>query len=174
MEGTLEQVAGAWQLRFIRTLPHSQEKVWRAITQPEHLATWFPSSIEGERKPGAQLRFTFPGNEVPPVEGEMIAWDPPTLFAFNWGGDVLRFELEARGPEETILTLTDTFQPVGKGARDAAGWHACLDRLEHELAGTTPDWNPGERWAQVHKIYVARFPKEATTIGPPPGSEPAK
>ena len=92
MEGTLEEVAGEWQLRFVRTLPHSQEKVWRAITEPEQLATWFPSSIEGERKAGAELHFIFPGGQVEPVVGEMLAWDPPKLFAFNWGGDILRFD----------------------------------------------------------------------------------
>ena len=31
---------------------------------------------------------------------------------------------------------------VGKAARDAAGWHACLDILGHHLAGEKPPWSP--------------------------------
>lgn len=185
MEGTLENVAGTWQLRFTRTLAHPPEKVWRALTDPEHLAAWFPTTIEGERKAGASLRFRFPDAMVESVReartadseaefddsglasGEMTACDPFTLLEFTWGGDTLRFELEPQG-KKTILKFTDTFAPVGKGARDAAGWHACLDVLEYHLDGQPAPWDPAERWAHVHNIYTARFPAEATTIGPPP------
>jgi hypothetical protein len=34
--------------------------------------------------------------------------------------------------------LLDIFGEQGKGARDAAGWHECLDRLVCELDGTAP------------------------------------
>jgi uncharacterized protein YndB with AHSA1/START domain len=74
MYGDLEQQAdGRWQLRFTRTLAHPVEKVWRAITEPEHLEHWFPSTIEGERTAGAPLRFSFPGDSVDPIDGEMLA-----------------------------------------------------------------------------------------------------
>ena len=56
---------------------------------------------------------------------------------------------------------------VGKAARDAAGWHACLDILGHHLAGEKPPWSPVERWDQVHAQYVERLGPEASTIGPP-------
>jgi uncharacterized protein YndB with AHSA1/START domain len=62
MYGTLERLNDThWQLRFTRTLSHPVEKVWRAITEPEHLAHWFPTTIDGERSAGAPLRFAFPG-----------------------------------------------------------------------------------------------------------------
>ena len=66
--------------------------------------------------------------------------------------------------------LTDSFDDVGKAARDAAGWHECLDRLGYELDGATPPpW--GKRWQVVHPLYVDRLGPEAATIGPPPGWE---
>ena len=34
-----------------------REKVWRAVTEPEHLAAWYPQEIVGERRAGAPLRF---------------------------------------------------------------------------------------------------------------------
>lgn len=166
MDGVLEQIGDRSVLRFQRELGHSREKVWRALTEPKHLAAWFPTSIHGERAAGARLRFSFPDEEGDDFEGEMLAYDPPALLEFRWGPDTLRFELEdAEGT--TILTLTDTIEEAGKAARDAAGWHVCLDRLDYLLDGTAAPWAPPERWREVHERYVARFPSEASTIGPP-------
>jgi uncharacterized protein YndB with AHSA1/START domain len=36
--GRFEEVEGGWRLRFERRLPHSPEKVWRALTEEAHLA----------------------------------------------------------------------------------------------------------------------------------------
>jgi uncharacterized protein YndB with AHSA1/START domain len=166
MDGVLEQDGDRSVLRFRRQLAHPREKVWRALTEPEHLAKWFPTSIDGECKAGAPLRFTFPNGEGDDFEGEMIACDPPSLLEFRWGPDTLRFELEDAGAT-TVLVFTDTVEEVGKAARDAAGWHACLDVLEHELAGETAPWTPTERWSQVHDRYVEAFGPEASTVGPP-------
>ncbi|HKC74762.1 MAG TPA: SRPBCC domain-containing protein [Chloroflexota bacterium] len=49
MQGQLEHIDGRWQLRFTRKLAHPPEKVWRALTEPAHLAAWFPTDIEGAR-----------------------------------------------------------------------------------------------------------------------------
>ena len=166
MHGRLEQLDdGRWQLRFTRTLPHPPEKVWRALTEPEHLAHWFPTTIEGEREAGAPLRFSFRGGEAPAFDGEMIAFEPPSLLELRWGDDVIRLELRPRG-EGTELTLLDTLDDRGKGARDAAGWHVCLDNLEAHLRGEEAD----TEWRAVHVEYVERFGPGAATIGPPEGS----
>jgi uncharacterized protein YndB with AHSA1/START domain len=168
-EGELEQRNGRWQVRFVRRLAHPREKVWRAITAPEHLATWFPFDIEGERSAGAPLRFVFREDEGPPFEGEMIVFDPPSVMELSWEGDErVRMELERDG-DGTVLTFVNTFDELGKAARDAAGWHARLDLLEYELTGEKPPPESGERWAEVHPAYVERFGPEAATIGPPEG-----
>jgi hypothetical protein len=71
----------------------------------------------------------------------------------------------------TVLTLVDTFAELGKTARDASGWHECLDRLVCALEGTEPPgW--GQPWADLNAIYTERFGPDASTIGPPPGWEP--
>jgi hypothetical protein len=63
--------------------------------------------------------------------------------------------------------LVDTFDELGKAARDASGWHVCLDSLEQALDGRTPEWKPGERWEAIHATYVERFGPQGATIGPP-------
>ena len=156
------QQGGRWQLRFTRTLPHPQEKVWRAITEPEHLQAWFPDRLVGEWRIGAPLKFL---SEYGDHDGEVIAYEPPRLVEFRWGPDVIRLEVAADA-QGSRLTLIDTIDELGKAARDAAGWDECLLRLEHHLAGTAAP-APGERWKQVHPEYIERFGPEASTIGPP-------
>lgn len=166
MDGQLEQSDSTWQLRFTRTLPHPPEKVWRALTEPEQLAAWFPADIEGDRKAGATLRFVFRNDEGPTMDGVMITYEPAAVLEFRWGEETLRFELEPEG-SGTRLTFVNTLGELGKAARDAAGWHACLDVLGHHLNGDEPSWTPEERWQQVHEQYVEQFGPAASTIGPP-------
>jgi len=163
--GTLTRQGDRWTLVFTRRLAHPREKVWRAVTEPQHLAVWFPQEIIGDRQPGAPLRFVSSGGGS--FAGQMLLFDPPEVVEFTWGTDLLRIELSLDGTG-TLLTLTDTFDEVGKAARDAAGWHECLDRLVSALDGTAQP-PQGERWRQIHPVYVAELGAEASTIGPPAG-----
>ncbi|HWF36649.1 MAG TPA: SRPBCC family protein [Solirubrobacteraceae bacterium] len=171
MYGTLEQLDdGSWQLRFTRTLRHPVETVWRAISEPEHLARWFPTTIEGERAAGAPLRFSFPGGQAPSFDGEMIACEPPSVMELRWGPDVVRLELRPTD-EGTELTLLDRLEELGKAARDGAGWHTCLDALENALDGAEDAREAMGAWKEVHSHYRDDFGPEAAAIGPPEGFE---
>src|ERR1700730_8748295 len=94
MHGTYETIDERPVLRFERSLPHPVEAAWRAVTEPDELAYWFPNAVEVDLRPGGRLNFTFPGDEYPPLSGEVIKLDPPRRFVFMWGGDQLSFELE--------------------------------------------------------------------------------
>jgi uncharacterized protein YndB with AHSA1/START domain len=164
--GRLEPVGDRWQLQFTRKLPHPPDKVWRALTEPEHLAAWFPTEIEGRRAAGAALRFVFREGEMPPVDGVMITYEPPAVLEFRWGDETLRFDLRP-DDEGTVLVFVNTFDELGKAARDAAGWHTCLDMLGYHLAVQEAPWTPEERWREVHSWYVEQLGPDAATIGPP-------
>lgn len=166
MNGTLEQTNRGPRLRFTRRLAHAPEKVWRAITEPEQLKAWFPQAVVVERwEPGAPLQFTGQAS----FTGEVLAFEPGRLVEFRWGTDTLRLELEPDG-DGTLLTLLDTLDELGKAARDAAGWHTCLDALEAQLDGETREWSDSDRWREVHPGYVDDFGPEAAAIGPPAGA----
>lgn len=174
MQGTLDQDHdGNWQLRFERVYSHPIDKVWRAVTEPEQLAAWFPTTIEGDRSTGAPLRFSFPENEPPAFDGRMLAFEPPSLMEIQWGTDIVRFDLAAV-PTGAMLVLTVTLDERGKAARDGAGWHVCLDALALALDGAYDARLAMGRWAEVHPEYVERFGPEAATIGPPGGGPPAE
>jgi uncharacterized protein YndB with AHSA1/START domain len=172
-DGQLETLEDdRYQVRFVRRLPHPPEKVWRALTEDEHLEAWFPTTIEGERTAGAALRFSFREHEIPPFDGTMLACDPPRLLEFLWGPDQLRFELAPDG-DGTLLTMCDLVDPdeMGKAARDASGWHIALNRLTYELDhhgdGTQNPWAADDVFEPINARYIELFPAEASTVGPP-------
>src|SRR5262245_20151101 len=57
--GELHVTDGRGVLRFTRRLNHPPEKVWAALIEPEQLAAWFPTTIDGQRAAGASLTFRF-------------------------------------------------------------------------------------------------------------------
>jgi len=170
--GTLvSRTDGRYELHYTRTLPHPPEKVWRALTEPEHLAAWFPSTIEGDHVPGSQLTFRFKHSDDV-LQGELLAYVPNERLELRWGEDELRFELHPIDGG-TRLELVDTIVELGKAARDGAGWHECLELLATAVTLDDPTIAPGEVWTDVHPAYVATFGPEASTVGPPAGHDPA-
>jgi uncharacterized protein YndB with AHSA1/START domain len=160
--GTLDADGDRWRLTFTRVLTHPPAKVWRAITEPDHLSRWFPSDIEGERRAGAKLRFPFREDEGPTLDGEMLVYDEPHVLELRWGDEELRFELEPDG-DGCRLTFINTFDEQGKATRDAAGWHVCLAYLVALLDGTEPSAEEAS-WKRYEQVYRDRFPPEASTI----------
>lgn len=164
--GELEVTDGRAVVTFTRRLGHGPGKVWRALTEPEQLAAWFPTTIDGERAAGAPLEFRFEHVEMPPMRGEMLAFEPPSLLELMWGGDRLRFALAPEG-DGTKLTLTVTMEELGKATRDGAGWHQCLDSLDRQLAGTAGRADNSDDWRGLRDVYAERFGPEASVLGPP-------
>jgi uncharacterized protein YndB with AHSA1/START domain len=160
MDGILESAGDRWRLRFTRRLKHSPRTVWQAIVEPEHRDTWFPQRIEGDLRVGGPLRFV---SQYGDFDGEVLAFEPQKLLEFSWGTDTIRLEVSPDG-DGCVLTLLDTFDEHGKAARDAAGWHTCLDSLERHLDSSLA---PTDRWEVLFARYGQNFPPEASTIGPP-------
>jgi uncharacterized protein YndB with AHSA1/START domain len=167
LDGELEQVGARWQLRFTRPLAHSQAKVWHAITEAGHLETWFPFVIEGEMRTGAPLRFVARDMDDVVLEGEMVEYRAPSVMELRWdANETVRFEIEPDGAG-CVLTLVNTFAELGKAARDAAGWHACLDALGRDLDGDHAPPTGRDIWDQLFAGYTDRFGPDAARLGPP-------
>lgn len=81
-------------LRFERFLPRPVQEVWRAVTDPDEMRTWFPTRIEIDRwEPGAILTHHFDGQSLPPVPGSVLECSEPHRLVFTWGDDTIGFEL---------------------------------------------------------------------------------
>lgn len=159
MDGTLEERDGRVVLRFERRLNHPPERVWRALTEPDRLAAWFPQDVEfgGARAVGGTLRFVWRDGDDPPFAGQITAFDPPSLFEHAWDDETLRWELRPDGEAGRLLVFTDTMDDRARAARNAAGWHACLDALGALLAGRPPARSPREQAGDLREGYAKRF-----------------
>jgi uncharacterized protein YndB with AHSA1/START domain len=154
MYGAYETIENRPALSFERRLSHPVDLVWRAITESDELAHWFPCRVVvDDLGPDAEMTFEFehmPLDAPSTMSGRVTEWDPPRRFAFTWGEDHLRFELQPiAGEDACVLRLTVLLEARDKAARDAAGWHVCLDRLGGLLSGddgpavtgVNPDWS---------------------------------
>jgi uncharacterized protein YndB with AHSA1/START domain len=125
-----------WTLILVRELCHPPEKVWRALTDPVHLREWAPFDADGSLGTlGAKVKLTTVGAPAPHVtETTVRRADAPRLLEYTWGGNNMRWELEAAGGG-TRLTLWTSINRrfISMGA---AGWHIAFDVLDHLLSGT--------------------------------------
>lgn len=161
MTATLHSEGDLHTLRFERVYPQPVAEIWPAITDPELMASWFPVRVEyPELTDGAELTFTFEGEDEPPTHGTIESVEAPTTFAFTWDGDQVRFELSDIGDAERPkcqLVLIATFEDRTWAVRNAAGWHMCLDLLKAALSGEKPKSSVGKRQSQLLKEYETRF-----------------
>jgi uncharacterized protein YndB with AHSA1/START domain len=164
MESTLATLAtrdGRPAFRFERRPAHSPLRVWKAITDPEDLSHWFPARMETELEVGAPITFTFEEDfGIDPGGGEILEIDPPRLFAYTWRDDVLRWEIVPDGQGCRLIFL-HTLGDEGGGrlaaGRNAAGWDACLEALEAQLAGRTAEQPRSEQMLPAMEQYIERF-----------------
>lgn len=152
-------------IRLERRLSDPPEVVWRSLTEPAHLAKWFPCQIlveGGAWRVGAARSFAFPPEVIEmTLIGEVLEVDQPRRLGYAWGPETLRFELLDEGCGTRII-LTDELD-APSAARNVAGWEDCLDLL----TGGVPD---KEAWQLRFERYAARFePIIGPQGGPPDG-----
>ena len=163
MHGTYQTVDQRPALGFERRIAHRCRPCGRRSPRRPSSSTGFPCSVELDLEVGGEMAFTFREQRdgVPTtMSGRVTDLDPPRLFAFYWGDDHLRFELEpVEGGAACVFRMTVILDARDKAARDAAGWHVCLDRLEQHLTGTSvsaPGSEPTTEWRGLYEEYQRR------------------
>jgi uncharacterized protein YndB with AHSA1/START domain len=146
-------VEGRPTVRVERHYPHPIEKVWRAVTTPEHLSQWFPSPVEVDLRPGGAMHFRAFQHE-PGAAGTVEEVDAPRLLTFTWGTDRLTFELVPDG-DGTTFALTHSFGDRYSAPSFATGWEFCLAALRNVLAGEPRP--PTDRGIARHEELVHEF-----------------
>ena len=150
LTGRLETIDGRPALIFERRLPHSVERVWRAVSDPDELERWFVARPERTPKHGEQW-------EAMGEPGEIVECEPPTLLAWTWGGERFRFELRPQG-DGCLLTFTHVFDDRALGAQHAAGWETYFARLDAHLGGGyLSEEEAHEPGAELNERYAERF-----------------
>lgn len=156
---------------FTRTLRHSIERVWEAITNPEDLSAWLVQSARVDARVGGSIEYV--STPTPFVwTGQILVWDPPHVFEHELNVDpqpavaphlpsgertIARWELTAQGASTVLrLTYRGFTKPTATGF--APGTHAFLDRLDaHLLGAPLPDWT--QRFEELRPLYPAWAPE---------------
>lgn len=177
MDASFKKAGSQYTLRLERRLKHSPEKVWRVLTERELLKQWFPCDIEGEWQVGAELRFKFPHGEhedLTPeqLRGEVLSVDRPHFLEFRWGAHTIRCELIPDGDGCTLL-FSETLDDPSMGARTAAGWEMCLERMELLIEGGTLAKVVWDVWRAKFKRYAKKFEPEHGPQRGAPENHPA-
>jgi uncharacterized protein YndB with AHSA1/START domain len=163
-----------WELVVVRELRHPPEKVWLAITDPEHLREWAPFDADKSlTTAGANVKLTTVNAAQSFItETRIMRADAPHFLEYMWGANPMRWELEPI-PGGTRLTLSTAinrnFITMG-----AAGWHVCLDVLDHLLAGNPigrlvgTDTMKFAGWQRLTNEYAQQFGLEPPKRFPQP------
>lgn len=153
-----------WTLVIVRELRHPPAKVWRALTDPEHLREWAPFDADRNLgSAGTTVKLMTVGAPSPHVSESLVKRaDEPRLLEYSWNGNDTRWELEPLGDSGTRLTLWTRIDRrfVSMGA---AGWHICLDVLDRLLSGEPIGRIAGmeamkfEGWHRLNAEYAKQF-----------------
>jgi uncharacterized protein YndB with AHSA1/START domain len=126
-----------WTLVFVYELGHPPAEVWKALTEPPHLAEWAP--FVSNRYLGSVGEATLTmidGDTKEDLSAMVLRAEPPTLLEYTWGHDLLHWEL-APTVAGTRLTLRHTVGEEDLLSKVAAGWHLCLVVAARRMDGQT-------------------------------------
>ena len=148
---------------LVRELRHAPETVWKALTDPAQLREWAPfDADESLATEGRTVTLTTAGAPQPHVtETTVTRAEAAKLLVYNWGGNDMRWELEALGGGTRLTLWTNIDRRYI--AWGAAGWHVCFDVLDRLLAGEPigrlvgPDAMKSEGWQRLSKEYAEQF-----------------
>jgi uncharacterized protein YndB with AHSA1/START domain len=162
-----------WTLVLVRDLSHPPAKVWKAITEPEHLREWAPFDSDRSLGTVGTAKLSTVGAPTTQVsETQVKRADAPKLLEYSWGGQDMRWELEPQAGGGTRLTLWHSInrQFISMGA---AGWHICFDVLERLLADQPIGRIVGGEamkfeWPRLNAEYAKQFGVEAPSFPPLP------
>src|SRR5579863_3111148 len=160
-----------WTLVLVRDLRHAPEKVWLALTDPEHLRAWAPFDADASLDAVGTVHLSTVGTPSPYVsETRVKRAEAPKVLEYDWGGGDIRWELEAtEGGTRLTLWHSINRRYIAMGA---AGWHVCLDALDHELSGDPigrlvgPAAAKFEGWHRLHAEYAKQFGVEVQKLPP--------
>lgn len=125
----------AFTVRRTIYIAAAADKVWSAVTKPEHISNWFGrTSLDGAGV-GARGTMTF-GDDAPiPLAVEHV--DEPRTVSYRWGDDehstVFTFTLDPHGDGTQLTVVESGFEradnPSEQLADHANGWVSELDKL---------------------------------------------
>lgn len=165
--GQLSKASDGYQIRLERQLPHSIEKVWDAITNPEKVKIWFSDiELEMDFKPEGKIIFRFLDEARTETFGKILEIQAPRRFVYTWETELAVWELQPEGENACRLTLTYSKISPEYADRASAGWHIVLNQLVGVLQGRTEPYPAGGGQTPSNKRIKSKYRIMARTQFP--------
>ena len=128
-----------------REIPHSPEKIWRALTQPHLIEEWL---MKNDFKPVVGHSFNLRGDWGGVLDCEVLAIEPNKTLSYTWNHthedaafnlmSVVTFTLEPTSTGTRLRVEQSGFRPDQRQAYGGAhaGWRQFFEKLEQVLART--------------------------------------
>jgi uncharacterized protein YndB with AHSA1/START domain len=142
--GVLLEDGARRAVHFERRYDAAPEAVWDALVEPEQLRGWL-AEARVEPRVGGRVELEFGDSPGERTVGTIRVFDPPRVLEYDWSYEgepdsVVRFELRPEG-EGTTLVLHHRQLSTEAAPGYGAGWHAHLDLLAEQIAGSaSADW----------------------------------
>jgi len=124
-----ENTAPRCTLVIERDMPHSPEKIWRALTEGQLIEEWL---MKNDFQPVVGHRFNFRSTPVPGwngvIDGEVLVVEPNARLSYSWGTMGM----------ETAVTWTLT--PTGGGTLLRLEQSGFASEESREYKGATYGW----------------------------------
>ncbi|MEG9246513.1 SRPBCC domain-containing protein [Arthrobacter sp. Soc17.1.1.1] len=141
---------GATVLRLEFQFAFPPTVLWKHLTEAEKLKYWFPCEMEFEPRAGEEILFRYADQK--PLRGEVLEAERPTVLAYTWERDSLRWELARTADNGAQLVLLLTPGSPRHSATMAAGWHLTIAGLDDFLNKRSLGQDPA-----LWDVYVARY-----------------
>ncbi len=159
-------------IRMERLLPGPIDRVWSFIADGEKRAKWFAGGPL-EPRVGGTLDWTFDHaalsdeKETPEKHkgsigyrflAKVARWEPPHVFAWQWGEEFVTFELKEQG-DRVLMIITHEFVLEESQADVSAAWEAHTGVLDDVLSARKPRgfWSAHERYdAEYARAYAEK------------------
>lgn len=154
MLATISQQPNATIAQYTRSFPSSVQQVWAVLTENHYLQQWVRNLEIVDARKNGKMHFHMLDDTDAFIEMKITDYEEFKTFAFNWGKDHVRFELQP-GETGTMLTLTESiWQLTAHNAKDLAGWHICLQLFAGVLQGKHEQEFPTEDWKEFYEAYT--------------------
>jgi uncharacterized protein YndB with AHSA1/START domain len=163
--GSVATLDGLTTVSLERHLRHPVERVWRFISEPEHMVAWLAEAeiepFEGGKVLLRRLTTDEQGDQAV-ASGVITEYKPPHVLQLDTDTQGrLRWELEGDG-SGALLLFTAIGEYADRLAEVLAEWHLHHDFLGEALEGHPVDWPhwPRHRWDTLRTHYLTELRRQ--------------
>ncbi|HXJ70167.1 MAG TPA: SRPBCC domain-containing protein [Verrucomicrobiae bacterium] len=161
----VEKSGEKWALVMVRELRHAPTRVWQALTDPAQLREWAPYEADRSLATVGPVKLSTVGAPSIDSDSAVKVAEAGKRLEHTWVGNDLKWQLEPLGTGTRLklwINIDRRFIAWG-----AAGWHICIDVLDHLLAGDPigriagPEAMKFEGWQRLSGEYGKQFGVQA-------------